>query len=120
MATDVYKLIAERFGAAVEFVENPEITQADATARTFLRQDPTRVAFTITNLSANVIYVRPGANPSSTVGLTLQAGSSLTVQFPEDLHMAALEWRVIDAAGGSAIYTVAVRFSGADAREGGR
>lgn len=111
MAVDVYSLIAERFGARTEVFELPVALDADTTAKQLLRQDPRRLAFTLVNLSANIVFIAPDPAVSSTRGIRLTAGSSVSLGFPDDLHMAALEWFVAADVDNSAIYCIGVRFA---------
>lgn len=91
----VYGLLDARFGGPTELVTNPEgVTTAGTTDQIYLRQDPRRVAFTLTNTSANTIYVQPQSPASTVSGILITAGGILSVAYPDDLHMAALEWHV--------------------------
>ena len=111
MAVDVYSLITERFGARAEVFEIPVGLDADTTAKQLLRQDPRRLSFTLVNLSANIVFVAPDSTVSATRGIRLTAGSSVSVDFRNDLHLAALEWFVAADVDNSAIYCVGVRFA---------
>ena len=106
----VYGLLDARFGGPTELVTNPEgITTAGTTDQIYLRQDPRRVAFTLTNTSANTIYVQPASPASTTSAILVTAGGILSVAYPDDLHLASMEWHVY-AATASTFATYALMF----------
>ena len=106
----VYGLLDARFGGPTELVTNPEgIISATTTDQIYLRQDPRRVAFTLTNTSANTIYVQPQSPATTASAIIVTAGGILNVAYPDDLHLAALEWHVY-AASASSFATYALMF----------
>ena len=106
----VYGLLDARFGGPTELVTNPEgIISATTTDQIYLRQDPRRVAFTLTNTSANTIYVQPQSPATTASAIIVTAGAILSVAYPDDLHLAALEWHVY-AASASSFATYALMF----------
>ena len=106
----VYGLLDARFGGPTELVTNPEgVVSATTTDQIYLRQDPRRVAFTLTNTSANTIYVQPASPASTTSAILVTAGGILSVAYPDDLHLAAMEWHVY-AATASSFATYALMF----------
>lgn len=107
----VYDLLRARFGGQTESIENPEVAQSTNADAIFLRQDPRRVAFIVANLSANPIFIRPNAVAGAGAGITCPAGSLTTVAYPDDLHLAALEWHCVSPAGNSAMTYYAVRYT---------
>lgn len=107
----VYDLLDVRYGAPTEQIEYPEgVTTAGVNDAIILRQDARRLSYTFWNLSANSITLRPGGPASATQGITLPSGSGVTVGYPDDLHMAALEWHAIATGAGSAFYLTTVRY----------
>lgn len=106
----VYGLLDARFGGPTELVTNPElVTSATTTDQIFLRQDPRRIAFTLTNTSVNTIYVSPVTPASTTGSILITAGGILSVAYPDDLHLASVEWHVY-AASASSFATFALMF----------
>lgn len=106
----VYGLLDARFGGPTELVTNPEgVVTATTTDQIYLRQDPRRIAFTLTNTSANTIYVQPASPASTTSAILVTAGGILSVAYPDDLHLASMEWHVY-AAAASTFATYALMF----------
>lgn len=111
MFNTVYELIDERFGGHTEAAENPNVAQSTATDAIFLRQEPRRIAFTLCNLSVNPIFIRPNGVASAAAGILCPASSLTAIGYPDDLHMAALEWHVVSPAGASAMSVFEVRYT---------
>lgn len=107
----VYGLLDSRFGGATETIEDPEVPQSTATDAIFVRQDPRRIVWVLSNTSANPIHVRPNAVASAAAGITVPSGGILTVGYPDDLHLAALEWHCVSPAGVSTMKVYATRFT---------
>ena len=107
-------LLMERFKVKTRAVENPAgITHLGVTAEIVLANNPNRLAFTIINLSANVVYVSLTSDVSATVGaeqgIRLDAnGGSFTCIWDEDFQMTAWAWWGIATAHPSQIYVLEV------------
>lgn len=113
-ARDVYQLLDEQFGGRTEQQENPEIvgTLANNADEIILKQDPRRVAFTLINLGAAAIFVRPMRAAATTAGIQIAAGGSMSVTVRDDFHLAALEWHAISPGGVQAYSLYTVRLLG--------
>ena len=110
MPRTLIELITEELGVDVDHAANPEETDIDTTAKIILKQSPNRVGFVMVNLSANVMFVAPAADVSSSKGIRLAAnGGSLTTIWREDFHLPALEWSAIADVNNSTLYTLEIR-----------
>lgn len=108
---DVYELLATRFGGKTEALTNEMIPQSTNADQIFLGQQPRRLAFTVINLSANPVFIRPNAVASAAAGISCPAGTITTIGYPDDLHLAALEWHMVSPAGNSAVTYIAVQYT---------
>ena len=97
------------FGAEVDWQENPDISQANIADQIWARNNPDRLFLAIINLSPNNVFIRPHEAASATVGILLvPSGGSLTMIIRDDAILPIIEWHVVAAANGSAIYTLEV------------
>jgi len=108
-ARSVYDLISMEYGCAVS-IEDPTTNLSIGVADLIIAQNsPRRVALVIINLSANVVYVKPGSPATTTSGIRLApAGGSVSLNFKSDFHLPALEWHAIASGAASAIYITSV------------
>ena len=104
----VYELLAQQWGANLDFEENPVTASVGVTDVVILKNNPRRLALIIINLSANTVYVRPGSNAASaTAGIVLiSGGGSLTMDPISDFNLASLEWHAIASGAASSIYVL--------------
>lgn len=101
--------IHEEFNAIVDWVEDPEITQANLADALFVRNNPDRLQFTIMNLSGSSVYVRPSQAASVGTGILLTAnGGNMTVNVKDDGPLPIIEWHIIGAANNLDIYVLAI------------
>jgi len=109
MVRSVYELLARQYGADVS-VEDPTTNLSIGTTDLIIAQNnPRRVAMVVINLSANVLYLKPGNPATTTSGIRLgAAGGSLSVNWTTDLHLPSLEWHAIASGAASAIYITSV------------
>ena len=105
----VYELISNEFGADVA-ADDPTTNLSIGTADLIIAQNnPRRLALVIINLSANVVYVKPGSPAATTSGIRLApSGGSVSMDWRNDLHLPSLEWHAIASGAGSAIYITSV------------
>ncbi len=110
MATkSVQILLSERFGVAVRVNSANPITVANIAAQELFRNDPTRLAFMVTNLSANPVFMAPRENVSTTNGFRLAPnGGTLVVLIEEDFTLQTLPWFILSTVDASAIFTIEV------------
>jgi hypothetical protein len=69
------------------------------TATRIVGNYPNRLGLTFLNLSSNVIYIGFLPNVSTTNGLRVAGGGSLTLKFFEDFSMVSREYYAISDAG---------------------
>jgi len=104
---DVHDLVERELGVQVQ--EEEVATTVGATDAQLFTQNPKRVAFLVTNLSAGVIFIRPKATASSTTGIRLSPnGGQAYIFWREDLTLPAKEWRIIGDGAGLAFYALAL------------
>ena len=107
----VYDLIRQQLGGArVTDVESPEITTVGLTSLVLFRLNAARLAFVVVNLSANVLFLRPGRPATTSAGIRLAPnGGSLVVAWNDDLLLPAREWQVIsDAGAANVVYNLEI------------
>jgi hypothetical protein len=106
-AKSLEALLRERLGATAHPEVNRTLTSVGVAAAQLFRQDPTRVAFLVVNLSANSIYISPEPTVSATAGILLGAnGGAASAIWDEDFDLVGLEWFALAAAAASAIWTL--------------
>ena len=112
--TTLQGLLDARFGIKTETRDNP-VTATAGTGRTLvLRANPSRIAFTITNLGTNFVFLWSDAEVSSTRGVRINGnGGSAQVLFDEDFARVGYNWFVIADTGTSAISIQEVLIGGA-------
>lgn len=112
MAKSVQELIAERFGVAVRVNDRVAITQANILAQELFRNDPTRLAFIVVNLSVNAVFLSPRENVSATAALRANAnGGSIVVSIEEDFTLQTLPWFISADVDASAIFAIEINVS---------
>ena len=86
--------------------ENSIVTASIGTGISqILKQDPTRLAVTLVNLSSNVIFVAPLEAVSATNGIRLDAnGGSLSLTLRDDYTLCIAEWNAIASGAGSNLF----------------
>lgn len=108
MAVNLTDLIERLYGVHSTFELDPMVASVGVAVVRVLSNDPRRVAFTIVNLSAVAIYVKPKGDVSATSGIRLAPnGGTLVIGFRDDLHLPGLEWYAIADAAASSIFTIA-------------
>lgn len=105
--TSLGDLVEATLGARTVSDDNRTVSTIGATAAQILRQTPTRVAFTIVNMSAFDMWVGPFNNVASTKGIWLSPnGGSLALNYKEDFDLVGLEWFGIAGGAGASILTL--------------
>ena len=100
----IQALLDQLFQVSTEQRDNPLITQAEVTVTQLLRANPSRIAFNVTNLGANPVYLWSDNAVSATRGVRLSAsGGAATVLYDEDFSRTGFEWYVIATGGVSAV-----------------
>lgn len=104
--------LLDRFGVRTRAVRNPEITSVGTTALALLRNNPSRLAFTVCNLSVNVMYMSLDRDVSSSKGIPIAASGGIrTFLANEDFQMVGWGWWIVAAGSSSALYVVEVVIS---------
>lgn len=107
MITSQQDLIAKLYGIRTTPTINPETATVGTTVVKVLNTNPRRFSFTIINLSNNIVYVGPVNTVSSTAGILLAPnGGQLSLNYAEDLELAANEWFAVASAAGSTVYVI--------------
>lgn len=107
MVQTLDELILVQLGVRTTQRVNDQLSSVGTTAARAVIQDPNRVAFTLVNLSVNILYTGPFPNVSATRGFRLNpSGGLITVLYSEDFHLTGWEWFVIADAAASTLLTV--------------
>jgi hypothetical protein len=102
-------LLRDRFGVDVGVNLDPVVASVGTTATQILRKNPNRLAFTVINLSAAVVYIKPENTVSTASGIVLAAGGgSVNLVWDEDYDAVGMDWYAVASAGASAILTIEV------------
>ncbi len=105
MVQSLHEAIARDLGMRVRTAENREDESINTTASICARSDGGRLALTIVNLGSNAVYLRPGAAPSSTVGIRLSdGGGSMSMNYRDDYSVVGKEWQAVTASGTTTLY----------------
>lgn len=100
-------LVKELLGVSSYEITNPVTNSVGTSAEQILRQNPNRIWMSLTNLSANAMYVGPFADPSSGKGYLLNAsGGTISLDFRFDLMLVTREWFALAGGAGSEILVV--------------
>lgn len=104
----IQEIISKQFGAPVQVLQNPLVTQVETTITRLVKNNPNRVGLTIINLGGYPIYLTPTPDPATTKGIYLNSnGGALALNVNEDLILPSYEWYAI-AATASACYVIEV------------
>lgn len=97
--------IQARFGVKTRPVDNPENNVLSTTAELILRQNPDRLAFTVTNLSSIVVFIHSSARVSASLGYRIGvSGGSISFLADEDFDVVGYDWFAIAASGTPTIF----------------
>ena len=102
----VKEQIELRLGVTIREAENPLVSSVGITDTIVAQNNPSRVALTIVNLSANGIYLRPKEPASASMGIFLAPnGGSMGVDMNDDYMLPTYEWHAIATGAASAIFS---------------
>lgn len=100
-------LLREELGIAT--YERETSLQAGVASAVLMRQNPNRISFVLYNLSANVLFIRPGAAASATQGIRLGPnGGAVSLYYREDFTLVSRDWQILAAAAASDYYLLEV------------
>lgn len=106
MTTSLFQQIEAEFGVRTRSAENREDTSINTTSTIILRADGGRLAFTVINLGANAVFIRPNNAATSTLGIRIApSGGSVSMAFKDDFSLVGKEFHAITASSTSTIYT---------------
>ena len=98
------------FGVRTRAEINPLVSSIGTSAVQVLPNDPDRLAYSVVNLSSNIIYVGLDSSVSSSRGIRLDAnGGECSMLFDEDFQTTGYELWAVSAGAASAIYVLAVK-----------
>lgn len=105
----VHELIAQKWGVRTTERED-NVTAAVGTASELIaRDDPTRLALLVVNLSGNTLFVRPRKPASTTIGIRISPnGGALSSNWEDDFTLPAKDWNAIAGGAASAIYVLEI------------
>lgn len=108
MPIRVVDLLEKDIGVRAPFHRvDPVRTTIGLTALQFLTANPNRVAFSIYNLSVNVLFIRPDRTVSTTSGFRVGPNTGLAFLYKEDLILPTLEWfGIFDVGATNNIFTL--------------
>lgn len=105
--TTTNDLISDLYGVTSFDVENPVTDTVTNSSTEILPVDPSRIAFTIINMSSDIIYLSPSFDPSSDKGILLQSnGGFWSVNFKDDLTLVTRSIHAISSGTSSKIYVI--------------
>ena len=103
------ELLLKRFEVSTRVVPNPLIATIGTTAALVLPNNPNRLAWVITNLSINLMYISFYIDVASTKGILLDKnGGSVSAVWSEDFEAVAWEIYIVAAGASSAVYSYEV------------
>lgn len=111
-------LVRSLFGVRTQTRDDPPTNSVGVTAVRIARQNPNRTALIISNTGLTTIYVGLKNNVSTSYGIPVYSGGSISLNFNDDLMSVCNErWAISSAAGGT-IYVEEVEIaSGEEVRE---
>ena len=102
-------IITQEFGTATRSEVDPETNEVGTSIVQILKNDPSRISFSVVNLSGNDVYVAPFPDVGTSKGIRLGPnGGGLSSRFRQDFHMVGYDWYAIASGASSAILTIAV------------
>lgn len=102
---NVRQVIQKLYGINAYSQGTARTTGGAGTVTAAFRNNSTRVALLVFNLSVNVMFISPDPAPSAANGIRLDPnGGRLLLNFKDDLELCGYEWNIFDAVGGSAFY----------------
>lgn len=105
-------------GAALEYLgrlyggllrEQQSTVTVGTSAVALVGNDAERVAVIFTNLSANDVYVTPDTAPTSTRGVRIAPGGTLSFSVTEDGTLTIPNWFAVASAAASVVHVIEVR-----------
>jgi len=100
-------LLEASFGVRSQADDNPLVSAVQLTDTIWAKNNPSRVALSITNLdAANSIYVRPLVSAAGPLGILVTAGQTFVLKWSDDFILPALEWHAIAVGGVVDIYVL--------------
>ena len=110
MSKSAIDLLQEEFGTTFEVHENPVTASVGITSVQFLQASGNRLAFVVINLSANVVYIRPKLDATTSIGIRLDpSGGWRSCYYKEDFLLPTMDWFAIATGAASTIYVLEVR-----------
>lgn len=102
--TTVQALLDQLFQVETETRDGGIDTSATTSVEQFLRGSPSRVAFTLTNLGVNPVFIWSDAQVSATRGLRAGPnGGSITVIYDQDFARVSYPWFMVSSGGTSTV-----------------
>lgn len=104
-AVTLEDLLEKVYGVRAATDDNPLVSAVQITDTIILKNNPGRVALSITNLdAANSIYLRPLLSAAGPLGILITAGQTIPFKWSDDFILPALEWHAIAVGGVVNVY----------------
>lgn len=100
----LYDLIKSHFGIGSRPVFNRVATTINTTATRFLANDPDRVGVIISNVGTSTIYIGLSNSVSTTSGIPLFSGGSITLKWENDFESVTHERWAVASGAASTVY----------------
>lgn len=102
-------LITKEVGLVTSPSFNPMVTSVGVTAVQILPNNPDRVAGLFVNTSANVIYIKPSPDVSTTNGIVLPpSGGTASMLWKEDFNLVGMAWYAVASGAASSIMVMSL------------
>ena len=103
------QVIDNRFSTRTRPNVDPVISVIGTSSALFLRSNPMRLAWTLTNLSANEIYIGSWEDVSVSKGIQVAAhGGGASAIFDEDFNQTGYDWYIVADGSSSRFTTVEI------------
>lgn len=100
----LYKLVKGIFGIGSYVRTNPVTQTVALTATRIAKNNPDRVGIIVSNVGSNTIYLGTGSDVSSTNGIPLFSGGSISMKYDQDFESLGEEIWGIASVAASTVY----------------
>jgi hypothetical protein len=103
----LHDMVQNLYGVGTVHAVNNSVSGTAGAAVQVRPNNPRRLALTIVNLSANVIWVGPSNTVGIANGIWLAAnGGSMSLTWDKDFELVCNDWWSLSAAGGDQLYVL--------------
>jgi len=99
--------LRDRFGG--DFEESDGVVNVGIASVRVVENDPEAISLTIVNTGADNVYIAPNNQVSSTFGIILNPGGTVSLSVRDDATLPSREWWALGASAGQTLYYVRLR-----------